>query len=476
VAVGVAERLGLGHAEVRDSYYAAMLRSLGCTAFSHEVSEAFGGDDVAFHHLIDRLDPGHVGELLVDVARHMGAWAPPRERAAIAARFLGRQFTMAPRAARAACETSVTLATRLGLSPGVQEALAQVYERWDGRGIPDRLRGERLTAVARVVHLADIVEIAHREGGLQAAIAVARRRRGGHFDPAVADAFLAAADELVAPLETGDAGAAALAAEPRPHTRLPAERLEPLTEALGDVADLKSVMTLGHSRAVAALAGRAAADGEARELRLAAHVHDLGRIGVPTGLWEKPGPLSAAEWERVRLYTYYGERTLLRSPVLAGLAPLAAGHQERLDGSGYHRGLGGGALAAGQRLLAAADAFQAMLEPRAHRPARHAEAAADELSAETRAGRLCPQAVDAVLAAAGAPRRAPATWPHGLTDREVEVLRLLARGHSNKGIAAELVVSPRTVQHHVAHVYDKIGRRTRAGAALFAVEHGLLSE
>ena len=113
---------------MRDSYYAAMLRSLGCTAFSHEVSEAFGGDDVAFHNLIDRLDPGHVGELLADVARHMGAWAPPRERAVIAARFLSRQSTMAPRAARAACEASVTLATRLGLSPGVREALAQVYE------------------------------------------------------------------------------------------------------------------------------------------------------------------------------------------------------------------------------------------------------------------------------------------------------------------------------------------------------------
>jgi HD-GYP domain-containing protein (c-di-GMP phosphodiesterase class II) len=160
--------------------------------------------------------------------------------------------------------------------------------------------------------------------------------------------------------------------------------------------------------------------------------------------------------------------------VFAGVARLAGSHHERPDGSGYHRGLGGDALTPQMRVLACADAYAAMTADRPHRPALTAEEAAAELRAEAREGRLCAEAAEAVLGTAGherAPRDAP---PCGLTEREVEVLRLLARGLTNKEIAAQLVVSPRTVGHHVAHVYDKIDRRTRAGAALFAAEHALV--
>jgi HD-GYP domain-containing protein (c-di-GMP phosphodiesterase class II) len=265
----------------------------------------------------------------------------------------------------------------------------------------------------------------------------------------------------------------ALASEPAPRAAFPRADLERFTAAFGDFADLKSPWTLGHSTRVAELCAGAAANGEREPLVLAAHLHDLGRVAVPNGIWDKPHPLSAAEWERVRLHAYYTERILARARAFAPLAALAGAHHERLDGSGYHRGHQGAALTRPMRVLAVADAYAAMTAPRPHRPALDGAAAARELRAESAAGRLCAEAVEAVLEAAGhAPGRRPA-HPCDLTDREVEVLRLLARGLTNKQIAATLVVSPRTVQHHVAHIYPKIGRRTRAGAAMFAMEHGL---
>jgi DNA-binding NarL/FixJ family response regulator len=152
---------------------------------------------------------------------------------------------------------------------------------------------------------------------------------------------------------------------------------------------------------------------------------------------------------------------------------VAAGHHERCDGSGYHRGVGAGELPTAARLLAAADVLAALTESRPHRPALPLAEAAARLTAESAAGRLDADACAAVIAGAGLPRPR-AAWPCDLTDREVEVLRLAARGLSNRGIAARLGVSDRTVGHHLAHVFDKTGRRTRAGAAVFAMEHGLL--
>jgi HD-GYP domain-containing protein (c-di-GMP phosphodiesterase class II) len=205
-------------------------------------------------------------------------------------------------------------------------------------------------------------------------------------------------------------------------------------------------------------------------------LHDVGRTGVSSGIWGKPGPLSDSEWERVRLHSYYSERVLARSSALAQLGALAASHHERLDGSGYHRGASASPLTPAARILAAADAYHAMTEPRPHRPALTPEAAAEALRSEVRAGRLDGEAANAVLAAAGhrirTTRRALVA---GLSEREVEVLRLLARGHSKKDIAGLLFISEKTVGHHTQHIYSKIGVSTRAGATLFALQHDLLS-
>jgi HD-GYP domain-containing protein (c-di-GMP phosphodiesterase class II) len=211
-------------------------------------------------------------------------------------------------------------------------------------------------------------------------------------------------------------------------------------------------------------------------LRQAGLVHGFGRLGVSNSIWDRPGPLSAGEWERVRMYPYLTERMLHQSAALRPLGEIAVQHRERLDGSGYPRGLSGGAISRQARVLGAADAYQSMREPRPHRPARSAGEAAAQMRDEVRAGRLDGPAVDAVLEAAGhrLPRRRETL--SGLTAREVEVLILLARGMSNKQIAERLVITPKTAGNHVEHIYAKIDASSRAGAALFAVQHGLLPE
>jgi HD-GYP domain-containing protein (c-di-GMP phosphodiesterase class II) len=177
----------------------------------------------------------------------------------------------------------------------------------------------------------------------------------------------------------------------------------------------------------------------------------------------------------VRLHAYHSERVLDVADGLRPLARLAGSHGERCDGSGYHRGSRAADLPLAAWLLAAADCYQAMSEPRPYRAALSADAAAEELGRESEAGRLAPEAVSAVLAAAGQPR--PATpRPAGLTERECEVLALLARGLATKQVARQLGISPKTCDHHIQSLYGKAGVSTRAGATLFALEHGLVSQ
>jgi DNA-binding CsgD family transcriptional regulator len=197
-------------------------------------------------------------------------------------------------------------------------------------------------------------------------------------------------------------------------------------------------------------------------------------VAVENGIWDKPGPLTTAEWERVRLHPYSTERILARCGPLAELVEPACSHHERLDGTGYHRALREDALSPEARIVAAADVYAALVADRPHRPALDPDAAAGVLEAEA-GERLDSDAVGCVLAAAG--RREPPSrrsWPAGLTDREVEVLRLLARGRSNRQVAEQLVISPKTVGRHVENLYGKLGVSSRAAAAVFALEHRLL--
>jgi HD-GYP domain-containing protein (c-di-GMP phosphodiesterase class II) len=248
---------------------------------------------------------------------------------------------------------------------------------------------------------------------------------------------------------------------------------------MGDFADLASPYLVGHSSGVAELATAAAkrcgfAPADLARLRRGALVHDLGRVAISVRIWQKAAPLTPDEWEQVRLHAYHSERVLARSVFLAGLAPVATFHHERLDGSGYHRGAAAATLTRPARLLAAADAYHAMTEPRPHRPALRPDQAVEALGQDAGAGRLDADAVTAVLEAAG--QRVPRIQrPAGLTEREAEVVGLLARGLQTKQVARALGISVKTADRHIEHAYRKIGVSTRAAAALFAMEHGLAS-
>jgi HD-GYP domain-containing protein (c-di-GMP phosphodiesterase class II) len=210
-------------------------------------------------------------------------------------------------------------------------------------------------------------------------------------------------------------------------------------------------------------------------LRRAGLVHDLGRVSVSAAVWGKEGALTRDEWEKVRLHPYYTERVLSRPAALARLGQLASTHHERLDGGGYHRATAGAALSRPARILAAADGYRARIEPRPHRPALAPDDAAASLRDDVRDGRLDADAVSAVLEAAGhGAGRRRRTQVAGLTDRELDVLPLVARGQSIREIAHTLTISPKTADAHLQHIYSKLGVSTRAGATLFAVQHGLL--
>ncbi|HSJ94529.1 MAG TPA: HD domain-containing phosphohydrolase, partial [Gaiellaceae bacterium] len=470
VATALAEALGLGPAEVRAVHQVALLRFLGCTADSAETAAAVGGDDRAFLGAMAPAWMGSTREATGRFVRAVGAGEPWPRRVALVARGLADP-NEADRSLSAHCEVAVMLAARMGLEQPVVDALAHAYERWDGKGHPAGLAGEEIPVAVRVVVVARDIDLALREG--EDPRGLARARRGRAYDPALVDALDDVAPDVLAGLEGADEWEAALAAEPLPAATVGAGALDDVLSAWADFADLKSPWTRGHSRAVASLAeaaGRQAGlDADTCDgLRRAGLVHDLGRVAVENGIWDKPGPLTTAEWERVRLHPYYTERILARCAALAQVAGTASSHHERLDGAGYHRGLTAEALSPGDRILAAADAYAALTADRPHRPALGPGEAARTLEAE--AGRaLDADAVACVRSAAGRrqappPRRRPAD----LTDREVEVLRLIARGVSNRDVAERLVISPKTVGRHVENLYRKIGVSSRAAAAVFA--------
>jgi len=469
LATRLARRLGLR--ELVEVRRVTLLRHLGCTAYSHEAARLAGGDD---HDLLTSyagVDRGRRGAVVGRTIRQLAHQAPLGQRLAAVARVMSHPSAGASLVA-AHCTQAVALAGDLEMPSPVIAALGQIYERSDGRGGPAGLAGDAIRPSARVLHVAELVEIVHRTRGRDAAIDEVRRRRGSHLDSEVADAFLADAGSSWSALEATSVWEVYLDDEDDHDARID---IETVARAFGRYADLKSPYALGHSSAVAELAARAteAPDAVSR-VRVAALLHDLGSVSVPNGIWDKPGPLNAAEWERVRLHGYHTERILARTPLLAEVAVIAGSHHERFDGSGYHRGVNAAMIDRDARVIAAADAYQAMREPRAYRAARTPAEAAAALGEDARAGRLCQRAVDAVLAAAGH-EVSRGTLPAGLTPREVEVLVQLARGRTNKEIASALDIAVRTANHHVENIYAKINVTTRAAAALFAVRNELVS-
>jgi HD-GYP domain-containing protein (c-di-GMP phosphodiesterase class II) len=476
-AMRLAERLGVDSETASQTYYGCLLFYVGCTADAETIAELFDEDALLTHFTPVMF--GSPAETMAGIMRALASpgSAPPM-RALQAASRLPRAVRGHQRHLAALCEVAQMLSGRLGMPAAVRGLFVHLTERWDGKGQPARLRGEEIPLALRIIHVARDAAFQRLLGGEERAARVVRARAGAAFDPVIAALLAEEANDILALDDEGSVWEETLAGEPAPRLTLQGEAIDEALAAMGDFADLVSPYLVGHSAGVAQLAtaaarrcGLPAADLVA--LRRAALVHDVGRVGVPFRIWQKAAPLTPDEWERVRLHAYHSERVLCRSPFLAALAPVATAHHERLDGAGYHRGAAV-ALTPPARMLAAADAYHAMTEPRPHREALSAQRAAEVLGQEARAGRLDADSVAAVLAEAGhhTPRVAR---PAGLTEREAQVIALLARGLQTKQIARSLGISVKTADRHVQNSYAKIGVSTRAAAAVFAMQHGLVA-
>ena len=476
LAVVLARSLDLPEDDVRAAMCTALLHHVGCTGYAHEAARMVG-DERSMYAVTAQTNLADPKEMLTVFLPAFTRGHPLFQRARLTLAIVVRGQRIGLESTTAACEVGRDAARRLRLPEAVGHAIYCSYEWWNGKGVPNGLAGEDIPMGARLALLSSTAALLESTADAERAVAVIRGGRGKLFDPALVDAFVPRVDELLGEVAASDPQELVLEAEPRPVLSVPESRIVEVATVFGDLADLKTPYTHGHSRGVAGLARDAGArlGLQTEDLEVAALLHDVGRVAISSEVWDKPERLGAHEWEQVRLHAYHSERILSASARLAPLAPLVGGHHERGDGRGYHRGCTNAELSPEARVLAAADAYQAMTQRRPHRPALPPERAEAQLVADGRAGRLDQDAVAAVLTAAGheAPtlRRPP---PAGLSDREIDVLRLVAEGCSNRQIAERLVISRRTAEHHVQHIYTKIGVSSRAAAALFAMEHDLL--
>ena len=477
VALRLADRLRVDPEVASQSYYGCLLFYAGCTTDA-DIAAALFPDGALLEHF-NPVIYGSPVQTMRGIARALAD--PGRSRPVQAIQGAIRL----PRAARghedhivAMCEVAEMLSDRLGVQASVRHLFRGFTARWDGKGTPRGLGGEQLPVAVRIVQVARDATLQLLVGGFEYAQRVIRERAAKAFDPDVVAALLSGGGEALELPDTGSLWDEVLQREPIRLVLRGAE-VDRALASMGDFADLISPYFVGHAAGVAELAGEAASrmglePSDIVAARRAALVHDVGRVAISTSIWNKPGPLTAAEWEQIRLHPYYTERVLAPSASLAQLGPIASAHHERIDGTGYHRGLSGPMVSMPARVVAAADAYHTMTEARPHRAAVAPEAAGETLAAAGRTRRLDPDAVAAVLGAAG---QAVPKMPHpaGLTDREAQVIAMVARGLQTKQIGHRLGISTKTADRHLQNAYAKIGVSTRAAAAMFAMQHGLTS-
>jgi HD-GYP domain-containing protein (c-di-GMP phosphodiesterase class II)/DNA-binding CsgD family transcriptional regulator len=462
------------------AYWVALLRYVGCTGHAHEVATVFG-DEIAIRAQTLVHDAANPAEVMRDVMAFATAGRGPQERDEIVRMIQETAREWAVYNFSSGCEVADMLVERLHFGPGVREALRFTFERWNGNGYPAHAQGDSIPLAMRVVHLSHDMEAIGRLFSPDQALDAARDRRDRTYDPALADLFVAHGRSWLDHLRETEPWDAVLAIEPEPHRMLAGAELDDALTLVADFIDLKSPYMGGHSRRCAELVVDAArvlglAEEDVSTLRRAALVHDFGTTAVPNSIWDKPGPLTRAEFDRVELHPMLTEQMLRRSPALASLNTVASAHHEKCDGSGYHKRVQADADDLGACVLAATEIYVGLTAERADRQPFSPDDAAAELRRLESQGVLEPRASRAVLVAAGhgeprAPSGKRPVNPGGLTRREVDVLRLAAKGLTTREIADRLYISPKTADHHIQHIYGKIKVSTRAAAALWAMQH-----
>lgn len=477
VACRVGRHLGLVEDEIRDIFYTALLQHVGCLGYAQEAAAVFQGRDVEMNLAGAHTDFSNPASIFRTFVPELSAGADLLTTARILTAALIKAPKLGPVIHRASCEVASTTARRIGLRGEIQDALLKTQEWYDGKGGYLGESGHDIPLTARVVQVAMVGVVFHDFAGIDVALEVVSSRAGKQLDPDVAEAFGVIGRETLMDIESGDVDALALREEPKPNLLIDEAGLDEAAVAFGEIVDLKTEYTHGAARRafdLSGAAGSALGVADIAPLRRAAALRDIGRAAIANAILEKDGPLTRPEEDEVRMHPYRTERLLARTPVLSREAALAALHHEHEDGSGYHRGVPASGIPIGGKILAAVEAFLEATQPRTGTPLTAPEACR-HLKDLVQRGELDGDVVKAVTAAVeGRSKPLRRVTPAGLTERQVEVLRLIAKGLGNKEIAKALVVSPRTAEHHVQDIYFKIGVASRAAAALFAMEHQLL--
>ncbi|MBI2171839.1 MAG: HD domain-containing protein [Chloroflexi bacterium] len=477
IAMHVAQEMGLDAPSQADVFYTSLLVHAGCTAGAPQFAAFVASDDLLAQRELCLCDPTNTMDILRWMRRNVAPGASLPKRLQRVFYLMTHEAEFSSEFDGGSSDVGSRIAKRLGMPDAVQESLYHICETWSGKG-PHKLRGTAIPLAARVVNGSMVAEVLVTEYGPERAVKAILSRQGKSLDPGVANALckVAARDVLLESQEE-DLWPTVLALEPRPTRE--AESLDAICEALADFIDLKSPDVTAHSRATAALAEAVARimglPAEERVLvRRAALVHDLGLVAVPTQLLSKTR--TPMEEERHRTHPYYTHHILSRVPALRDIASVAAMHHERLDGTGYHLGLRATDLPLAGRILAVADAYQEVQAQRSPPGSRDGKSALEVVQLEAGQGldAHCVAALALALESLKEQRAPRGAYPVGLTEREVDVLRLAAQALTVREMAKQLVVSEATVRHHLEHIYDKLDVSSRAGAVLFAAENGLL--
>jgi putative nucleotidyltransferase with HDIG domain len=374
IAMEIAARAGLDADQRSALFYAALLKDAGCSSTAARVAQLYDGDDTVAKSHRRRVDFSETPDALAHLVRTVAPGGTPWRRARALARILATGREGSRRIVELRCDRGAAVARAVGLQEDAAVAILHVDERWDGRGAPSGLVGEEISVIARVLALAQCAAVFWADGGgAEAACAIARRRRGTWFDPAFVDVLVAFEGEtafwntLIEPYVGG--------VEPEHHVVLADdERIDRVAKGFATVIDAKSPFTARHSEGVASIAAGLArtlglGEDDARALHRAGLLHDVGKLGVSSAILDKPGKLTDAEWSAMRRHPEWSLQILQRIPAFLELAHIAAAHHERLDGSGYYRGLRAEHLDRPSRILAVADVAEALSSERPYREA-----------------------------------------------------------------------------------------------------------
>jgi HD-GYP domain-containing protein (c-di-GMP phosphodiesterase class II) len=477
MAVRMARAMDLSESQVNETYYACITRFIGCTSTAMDVAPMVLGDDLTLNYALNLSDPADPISVRAELAGHFAPDADGSQRDAVIDQLI-EILPQLPHAAIPHCEQAIALSKRLPIPDAVPSLLSHLESRWDGKN-PTKLGGSDVPQEARIIEFVIIAELYRRAGGLAAIRELAKTRSGGQFDPGVCAAFEDQASSVLVGFDAVSLWDLFLEAEPSTPTTVDAAQLQTVAEVFADFTDNKSGWFVGHSRQVAGLAMRAAEamkldEAERQAIFIAGLLHDVGRSAVPNGIWDHRGELSARERRIAQSHSVHTEEILVCSPVFEPILDIACAAHERCDGSGYHRK--SRPNDPGACVIAAADVYSALVDERPWRVAHSDADAAAMLLEHANDGRLSRDAVRAVLQAAGHKKRvAEQAYPDGLTHREAEVLRELARGLTTKEIAGRLGMAAKTADNHIQNLYQKIGAQSRTAAAMYALERGIFT-